>query len=442
MFSASRSFVSSLSSSLRPRVLMSTRRLASSPPPPPLPETRFAPKKAIRAMSLSKFVAHQTAFALRLAQRVAAAEAKEGANVAFSPLSLHALLSLAAAGTRGPALDELLAVLTPAGGAGGATADDVAALAARVVGRVLADASAGGGPRVSFANGVWVDASLSLKAAFAEIAASAYKAEIQSVDFQTKAGEIIDQINSWVSSATNGLIKSMISGRAINQFTRVVLGNAIYFKGAWADRFDASGTEDGEFHLLNGNSVRVPFMTNPEMQFMSSYDDFKVLRLPYRKGNDRRQFSMYIFLPDDRDGLWSLIDKLSSDPEFLNRHLPKREVKLGEFRIPKFKISCGLDAPRLLEEMGVHLLFCGDGGLTEIADSPITGGTSILHKSFIEVNEEGTEAAAASFMMLGACFWAPPPDFVADHPFFFLIREDTTEAVLFMGHVLDPSVVA
>ncbi|XP_020101336.1 serpin-ZXA-like [Ananas comosus] len=429
---------------------MSTRRLASSPPPPPLPETRFAPKKAIRAMSLSEFVAHQTAFALRLAQRVAAAESKKGANFAFSPLSLHALLSLAAAGTRGPALDELLAVLCP-----GATADDVATLAARVVGRVLADASAGGGPRVSFANGVWVDASLSLQAAFAEIAASAYKAEIQSVDFQTKADEITDQINSWISSATNGLTKSMISGRAINQFTRVVLGNAIYFKGAWADRFDASGTEDGEFHLLNGNSVLVPFMTNPEMQFMSSFDDFKVLRLPYRKrndrrqrlpyrkGNDRRQFSMYIFLPDDRDGLWSLIDKLSSDPEFLNRHLPKREVKLGELKIPKFKISCGLDAPRVLKEMGVHLLFCGDGGLTEIADSPIAR-TLILHKSFIEVNEEGTEAAAASFMMLEGCCRAPrpPPDFVADHPFFFLIREDTTEAVLFMGHVLDPSVAA
>ncbi|OAY70218.1 Serpin-ZXA [Ananas comosus] len=428
---------------------MSTRRLASSPPPP-LPETRFAPKTAIRAMSLSEFVAHQTAFALRLAQRVAAAESKNGANFAFSPLSLHALLSLAAAGTRGPALDELLAVLCP-----GATADDVAALAARVVGRVLADASAGGGPHVSFANGVWVDASLSLKAAFAEIAASAYKAEIQSVDFQTKAGEITEQINSWISSATNGLIKSMISGRAINQFTRVVLGNAIYFKGAWADRFDASGTEDGEFHLLNGNSVLVPFMTNLEMQFMSSFDDFKVLRLPYRKrndrrqrlpykkGNDRRQFSMYIFLPDDRDGLWSLIDKLSSDPEFLNRHLPKREVKLGELKIPKFKISCGLDAPRVLKEMGVHLLFCGDGGLTEIADSPIAR-TLILHKSFIEVNEEGTEAAAASFMMLEGCCRAPPPppDFVADHPFFFLIREDTTEAVLFMGHVLDPSVAA
>nr|CAD1817275.1 unnamed protein product [Ananas comosus var. bracteatus] len=153
MFPASRSFLSSLSSSLRPRALVSKRCLASSPPPPPLPETRFAPKKAIRAMSLSDSVAHQTAFALRLAPRVAAAAADEGANVVFSPLSLHALLSLAAAGTRGPALDELLAVLAPAGGGCGATADDVAALAAHVVGRVLAGASAGGGPRVSFANG-------------------------------------------------------------------------------------------------------------------------------------------------------------------------------------------------------------------------------------------------------------------------------------------------
>ncbi|XP_020095089.1 serpin-Z7-like [Ananas comosus] len=101
---------------------------------------------------------------------------------------LHALLSLAAVGMRGPTLDELLAVLAPAGGAG-ATADDVAALAAHVVGRVLADASAAGGPLVSFANGVWVDASLSLKAMFAEITASTYKAEIQPVNFQTKGSQ-------------------------------------------------------------------------------------------------------------------------------------------------------------------------------------------------------------------------------------------------------------
>nr|CAD1817276.1 unnamed protein product [Ananas comosus var. bracteatus] len=375
MFSASRSFVSSLSSSLRPRVLMSTRRLASSPPPPPLPETRFAPKKAIRAMSLSKFVAHQTAFALRLAQRVAAAEANEGANVAFSPLSLHALLSLAAAGTRAPPSTSSSpcspprrargrrAPLTTSPPSPPASSAASSPTPPPAVGPASPSRTGCGStpPSPSRPRSRRSPPPLTMRRSNPSISKTS-----EIVDGETSvadsAGEITDQINSWISSATNGLIKSMISSRAINQFTRVVLGNAIYFKGAWADRFDASGTEDGEFHLLNGNSVRVPFMTNPEMQFMSSYDDFKVLRLPYRKGNDRRQFSMYIFLPDDRDGLWSLIDKLSSDPEFLNRHLPKREVKLGEFRIPKFKISCGLDAPRLLEEMGVHLLFCGDGG--------------------------------------------------------------------------------
>nr|CAD1841373.1 unnamed protein product [Ananas comosus var. bracteatus] len=403
-------------------------------------------------MDLRESIAHQTAFSLRLAKSVATAEAASS-NLAFSPLSLHALLCLVAAGSKGQTLDQLVSFLgsgaataasAAAAAAAAADAADLTALASQVVEIVLADASAVGGPRVAFANGVWIDASLSLKDSFKSIVASAYKAETKSVDFQTKAAEVTDQVNSWIETATAGLIKDLLPQGSVNQNTRLVLSNALYFKGAWTEKFDASETKDDEFHLLDGSLVQAPFMTSRKKQFISSYDNFKVLKLPYKQGDDKRQFSMYIFLPEANDGLWNLTEKLGSDPEFLNRHLPKQKVSVGKFKIPKFKISFGFEASQTLKAMGLTLPFSAGADLTEMVDSPVGRDlyvSSIHHKSFIEVNEEGTEAAAASAeVVMMRSLVRETPDFVADHPFAFLIREDMTGVVLFIGHVLNPLV--
>uniref|UniRef100_A0A7N0ZQB7 Serpin domain-containing protein n=1 Tax=Kalanchoe fedtschenkoi TaxID=63787 RepID=A0A7N0ZQB7_KALFE len=182
-------------------------------------------------------------------------------------------------------------------------------------------------------------------------------------------------------------------------------------------------------------------MTSKKMQLVSQYEGFKVLGLPYKQGEDKRQFSMYIFLPDAKDGLPALTEKLGSGSGLLDKHIPRCKVAVRQLLIPKFKISFGFEASKVLKGLGLVSPFTGPEGLTEMVDSPSGQDlyvSSIFHKSFIEVNEEGTEAAAATagVIMLGSS--PRTRDFVADHPFLFVIRENMTGVVLFIGHILNP----
>ncbi|KAJ6851908.1 serpin-ZXA-like [Iris pallida] len=385
-------------------------------------------------MDLRESIANQSSFSLRLSRHVSASAGDR--NVVLSPLSLHAVLSLLATGSAGSTLAQILSTV------GSPSAADLQSLSTQTIGLVLADGSAAGGPRVAFANGVWVDSSVPLKKGFEETVTSVYKAVAKAVDFQTKAVEVANEVNAWAQNATAGLVKELLPPGSVDNSTRLVLGNALYFKGAWDKKFEASETKDSEFYLLNGTSVQVPFMTSKEKQFISSYDDFSVLRLPYKQGEDKRQFSMYIFLPDARDGLWSLLEKLSSEPGFLDRHRPRQKASVDNFKIPKFKISFGLDASEVLKGLGLVLPFSAECDLSEMVNSPVAGSlsvSSIYHKSVVEVNEEGTEAAAASAaVVLLRSLPVGPFDFVADHPFVLVIREDMTGVVLFSGHVINP----
>ncbi|ESQ28968.1 hypothetical protein EUTSA_v10024086mg, partial [Eutrema salsugineum] len=148
--------------------------------------------------------------------------------------------------------------------------------------------------------------------------------------------------------------------------------------------------------------------------------------LPYRRGNDdtNREFSMYFYLPDKKDGLNDLVEKMSSTPGFVDSHTPSYQTEVAEFRIPKFKIEYGFEALKVFPDLKLNDLLL------------------LYHKACVEVDEEGAEAAAATAMMEGCCCYEEPPkriDFVADHPFIFLIREDKTGIVLFVGQIIDPS---
>jgi serpin B len=264
-----------------------------------------------------------------------------------------------------------------------------------------------------------------------------------------QAAEVAGQVNSWVEKLTSGLIKEILPEGSVDGSTRLVLANALYFKGAWAEEFDTYMTTDREFHLLDGSSVQAPFMSSTDEQYISSHDDLKVLKLPYRRGGDPRQFSMYILLPDAHDGLWSLAEKVSSEPGFLEKHIPTEQVAVGQFKVPKFKISFGFEASNLLKGLGLHLPFSAEADLSEMVDSP-TGQSlcvsSVFHRAFVEVNEAGTEAAASTavkvMLMCLRIDSREKMDFVADHPFLFMIREDLTGVVLFVGHVLNPLLAA
>ncbi|XP_058781216.1 serpin-ZX-like [Vicia villosa] len=355
-------------------------------------------------------------------------------NIVFSPLSIHAVLSMIAAGSKGSTKHQLLEFLQSE------SRKQLKSLSSQLVNSVLSDASPAGGPRVSFVNGVWVQQSLSFRRSFKKVAATCFKANIASVDF-SKDAEVTNELNLWAEKETNGLIKELLPTGSVNSSTRLVFANALYFKGAWSDKFDASLTKDDDFHLLNDSTVKVPFMRSYKKQFIQAYDSFKILRLPYAQGEDKREFSMYIFLPDAKDGLSALVEKLASESELLDDKLRDLKygvvVKVGYFRIPRFKISFELEAGKILKELGLVLPFC-PGGFNKMVDScENLSVTNIFHKSFIEVNEEGTEAAAATFARM-AMGISPPINFVANHPFLYLIREDLTGTVIFVGQVLNP----
>ncbi|WOH02894.1 hypothetical protein DCAR_0522284 [Daucus carota subsp. sativus] len=388
-------------------------------------------------MDLRQSIKNQTDVSLTLAKHILLNNNNSHSNTVFSPLSVHVVLGLITAGSSAQTQKQLLSFLKAE------SSDDLNSLSGQLVDLVFADGSGSGGPCVSFANGVWIDESLALKPLFKQVVKGCIRLLLFMLIFRPRlATEVTNSVNSWAEKKTNGLIKEILPSGSVDSSTRLVFANALYFKGAWTDKFDASTTKEDEFHLLDGSSIQVPFMTSKKKQLISAFDGFKVLGLPYKQGGDKRQFSMYFFLPDAKDGLPKLVEEVGSVAGFLERHIPYQKVEVGDFRIPKFKISFGFEASEVLKELGLVLPFSGDG-LTKMVDSPMGQKlyvSSIFHKSFIEVNEEGTEAAAASagVIKLRSLQMFDKIDFVADRPFLFLIREDMTGVVQFIGQVHNP----
>ena len=207
-------------------------------------------------------------------------------------------------------------------------------------------------------------------------------------------------MNSWVASATNGLIGQILPSGSLNKHTRLVLANALYFKGAWNQKFDPNLTKTRSFNLINGEKVEVPFMTSKryEEYYWNSFENYKVLTIPYQSGSNHLKFSMYFFLPHEKDGLPYLIHTLNSNPSFLNQRFNLWREEILDFWIPRFKFSFNLEAKEGMKEQGLTLPFT-PGELTEVSDSSNSHKlyvSKILQKAFVEVNEEGTEAAAST----------------------------------------------
>lgn len=259
-----------------------------------------------------------------------------------------------------------------------------------------------------------------------------------------KAAEVIEEVNSWAEAETKGLIKQLLPSESLDSDTALVLANALYFKGAWDRKFDPSMTQLRDFHLLNGQVAQVPFMTSRRSTRLlyGSFEGYKVVQIPYQSGQDPRKFSMYLFLPNEKDegGFFNLIQIFKLNPGLLNQQLKLRSEDLSPFWIPKFKFSFEFEASETMKEMGLELPF-KPGELTEMVEGPNSGElyvADIFHKSFIEVNEEGTEAAASTASRVGFRCRSRTSFFVADHPFLFTIREETHGMAFFVGAVLNP----
>ncbi|KAJ0747662.1 putative Serpin family protein [Helianthus annuus] len=237
---------------------------------------------------------------------------KRDTNVVFFPLSIHVALSVLAASSKGQTLDQILAFLKTN------TTINLNSFYLQLVSLIFFPNArpkrgprlpfSSGGPRLSFANRFWVDKTLSLKPSFKHVMDTVYKSECKQVE------------------KTKGLIKEVITANEVSNVTWLIFANAVYFKGLWRDKFSPLMTNEYDFYLLDGNKVQVLFMTHHALKSVGVYHDFKVLCLPYLRGDNEQRYSMYFFLPNAKDGLQSLVQKIGSMRDFIDHHIPHKFV--------------------------------------------------------------------------------------------------------------------
>jgi len=295
---------------------------------------------------------------------------------------------------------------------------------------------------ISTANALWVRQNYELLKEYTDIIKTVYDGGLSEVDFSNPA-EAVDIINQWIENKTNSLIKNLIKPEDIDPlYTMLVLTNAIYFKGTWEVQFDEENTIEKEFETSQGESITTPTMCMTDTDNTFNYfenDDLQILELSYT-GKD---ISMMIFLPKEGIDLSDIID--SMDHESYNELTNSMSKTKLDIYLPKFTIETPVyNFNEHLKELGMPTAF------TDVADfSRMDGGeyedlhiSKVLHKAFIEVNEEGTEAAAATVVIMDINASAPNNQekivFNADHPFLFTIHHKDTNTVLFMGNVDNP----
>ena len=357
-------------------------------------------------------------------------------NVFFSPYSIAIALGMAYEGARGETAAEILSVIE-------LPEDDQER---REMIRSLQSQlnPEGSDYELSTANAYWLRQGEDLNDDYQDTIENYYLAGGQQLDFSGDPSGSADTINEWVEGETNDRIKDLISPGVITPLTYLILTNAIYFKANWKWQFDEEATEEQTFYLSNGGTKSVDLMNICDEEIDMNYaenSDVQMLQLPYKD----EELSMYILLPkgDDISTLESIIDR-----EYLNDLKIDMYGEWVDIYLPRFRFEqkYGLNDP--LIEMGMPLAF--DMFNADFSGIKESGGndlyiSKVIHQSFVEVNEEGTEAAAATAVVMedggiGGGNEPEPIEFRADHPFIFIIEHQATGQILFMGKVEDPSV--
>lgn len=290
--------------------------------------------------------------------------------------------------------------------------------------------------KLSVANSLWPQQDYKFLDEYLFLIRRHYGVSITSVDYKCAREAARKMINTWVQNKTQDKIKNLIRPGILTALTRLVLVNAIYFKGNWKHQFKKEQTTDIPFYVSLNNSVQAPIMTQKQKFKYAEVEAVQVLELPYAGGD----LSMIVLLPRKSDGLRRLEKNLTADNlKRWKRQMCKREVLIF---VPKFKMTSLFRLDKTLVTMGMVDAFSGSkanfAGMDGRPNWLYIG--AVLHKAFVDVNEEGTEAAAATAVtMVAAALPTPPPIFRADHPFLFLIQDNQTGSLLFMGRVIDPT---
>jgi serpin B len=358
-------------------------------------------------------------------------------NLIVSPYSISTALAMAAAGAQGETRTEMERVLhLPPGEKLGPS------FAAMTQSVTTPPRTAKHKQELAVANSLWLQKGHSWKREYLARAREDFRAGLFEVDFADATGAS-GRINKWVEDKTRDKIKDLVTPDALGGNTRIVLANAIYFKAKWAEQFKKDDTKPDDFTLANGQKVRAPLMFQGGNFLVRETDGIQVLRLPY-SGEDT---SMYVLLPRTADGLPALEQQLTAQ-NLSNWTLGPGKEALEEVRVwlPKFKFTVPTELAGVLGKMGMSEAFnVQRANFRGISDHP--EGlyiTRVIHKAFVELDEVGTEAAAATAVvgLAGAIPNGPVKqvrEFRADHPFVFVIKHEPTGAALFVGRVLNPT---
>jgi len=365
-------------------------------------------------------------FALAVYRHLSAAEG----NLFFSPHSISTALAMTFAGARGETKKQMAQALhfhLDSKALHEAFAELEAALAkAREGGRITFDA----------ANGLWPQKGHPLRDDYLSIVKKHYGLSVTPVDYRSAAEDARRMINGWVEEMTRDRIQELIQPGVLDPLTRLVLVNAVYFKGMWENRFKLEDTRDGPFHTAVDQTVQAPMMKLRKELDYAELDSAQILELPY----EGKRFSMVLVLPREIDGTRRLEADLSlTKLKEWRSALQRREVVV---LLPRFKVTSMFRLDEALAALGMRDAFSparADFSGMDDGKGRLHIGV-VLHKAFVEVNEDGTEAAAATAVGIRTTAMpARPPEFRADRPFLFFIMERETGSILFMGRVSDPT---
>jgi serpin B len=293
---------------------------------------------------------------------------------------------------------------------------------------------------LTVANALWLQDGFALRREFLDASERHYGARPFTVDYRAQPEAARQRINTWVSEQTRQRIVDLLAPGSVHALTRLILTNAIYFKSGWQSPFIEGATQPAPFHRRDGSTVQAPLMRQTSRLAYRELDDAQVLRLPYRGG----ELAMLVVLPRTADGLAALESSLT--PETLLALIAGEGATMRrvEVHLPRFRVEHTLDLGPHLAVLGMPSAFVA----SQADFSGMTGGRdlmidAVVHKAFVEVDEEGTEAAAATAVTMMPTSMPGPQDepivFKADRPFLFAIVHQTSRAILFLGRVTDPS---
>jgi len=362
---------------------------------------------------------------------------REKGNIVVSPYSVSEALSMTFLGAQGETKMEMEKVL----GLDVLGAKDVSVQEALVQQRAQQnwkDRDRLGEAELYTANALWGEKTFHFNTGYVAAIKEGFFGNLENVEFSNEVATR-EKINEWVSEKTNFKIKELIGRGVLGASTRLVLTNAIYFKAAWRDAFKKSATQTGDFTLESGHKIPAEFMHQNNKFKLASLDGFRLLILPYRG----EEVSMLILLPGNSGGLPDLERRVT--PERLDQWLDKCRPMDIDLSLPRFKASSAIRLEQSLEELGMKTAFMpGRADFSSMLEAPnkFLSISSVIHKAYIAVDEEGTEAAGATSVVMSLTAvprTMSPEIFKADHPFLYIIRADKTGDVLFMGRLADPS---